>query len=188
MIRAGRAAEVAGHVSDQDGKPLPEVDVRLADVSVASQGRYEAPHEYKVRTDANGNFRFGNVPIGNATIRLHKAGYCRPGLGHAVTTPAKDIVLGMMKSAAIQVTVDFAGMARPSGYIVEMEPDGGAAVGKWSGSGNIDAMNQITFKDVPPGYYEIHGHPNPSRANERTKPLLVELKGGETKTLTIRAH
>src|SRR6185312_17489747 len=97
--------------------------------------------------------------------------YCRPGLGQPVTTPANDVALVMKKSANVRVTVDFTGKSRPDGYIVNMAPEEGAGVGKWSGSGNIDAKNQISFKDVPPGRYVLHGQPNPSSANQETAPV-----------------
>jgi hypothetical protein len=93
----------------------------------------------------------------------------------------------MMKSARLRVTVDFNGKNRPTDYIVEIEPEGGSAVGTWGGSGNIDAHNQIAFYDVPPGRYVLHGHPNPSSANERTKPLTIELKGGRSTEITLSA-
>jgi hypothetical protein len=182
------SAEVTGHVSDEEGKPLAEVEVRLANVAVAELGRYEAPHEFTTKTGADGNFRLTSVPAGSATIRLHKKGYCRPGLGHAVSTPAKDIVLGMLKSAGVEVTVDFGSKVRPAAYIVEIEPSDGAAVGKWSGSGHIDSANQIRFDDIPPGRYVLQGHPNPTSEDQRTKPLLVELTGGETRKITIPAN
>jgi hypothetical protein len=93
----------------------------------------------------------------------------------------------MMKSAAVEVTVDFGKATRPAGYIVRIEPSDGAAVGKWSGSGNINASNQISFTDVTPGNYVIQGQPNPSSGDQRTKPRLVELKGGVTSKITIPA-
>jgi hypothetical protein len=161
--------------------------VRLGDVVSGADGRYESPHEYRSQTDANGQFRLEQVPVGSATIWPHKAGYCRPGLGQPITTPAKEVALHMMKSARVRVTVDFTGRDRPAGYIVHMEPEGGAAVGKWSGSGNIDAENRLSFDDVPPGRYVLHGQPNPSAANEHTEPLTIELKGGQTSEVRLPA-
>ena len=72
----------------------------------------------------------------------------------------------MSKSPRIIVTVDFAGDARPEGYIVEIKPEAGNAVGSWGGSGNIDAGNQIMFRDIPPGRYVIQGRPNPFCAKQ----------------------
>jgi hypothetical protein len=93
----------------------------------------------------------------------------------------------MHKSARLRVRVDFGGKARPAGYLVDIEPEGGSKIGSWGGSGNIDAHNEITFSDFPPGRYVLRGHPNPSRADEQTKPLTVDLKGGRLTEITLRA-
>ena len=108
-----------------------------------------------------GKFEFKNVPAGSASVWIHKKGYVRLGLGPKITTPAKDVDLQMYPSAQLIVTVAFAAVARDGGYIVNIEPEGGGGVGTWGGSGNIDNKNQITFKDVPPGKYVLHGRPNP---------------------------
>jgi hypothetical protein len=42
---------------------------------------------------------------------------------------------------------------------VEMTPERGQAVGSWGGSANIDAGNQVMFREVPPGRYTIQGRP-----------------------------
>jgi len=151
-------------------------------------GRYESPSEYISNTNADGRFRADQVPKGSATIWLHKSGYCRPGLSQPIQTPASDVQLGMIKSARVQITIDFTGKDRPQGYIVNMVPEGGEAVGKWGGSGNIDAKNQIAFEDVPPGRYVLQGQPNPSSANQQTKPLTIDLKGGQTTDVTLPAR
>jgi hypothetical protein len=182
-----RPAPVSGRVTDDSGKPLPDAEVRLQDVVSASGGRYESPLGYTARTDAEGLFRLERVPAGKAVIWVHKPGYCRPGLGLEVTTPKDDIALEMMRSASVRVTVDFGGKERPAGYIVQIQPEGGEAVGKFGGSGNIDAANQISYKDVPPGRYVLQGQPNPSSGDQRTEPVTIDLKGGQAVDVTLRA-
>lgn len=183
-----RAATVAGRVTDETGKPLAEVEVRLSNVEADDGRRYQAPHEYAAKTDADGRFRIDQVPVGNASVWLRKQGYCRPGLGQPIVTPTRDVALSMMKSATVRVAVDFGGKERPEAYIVEMEPEGGEAVGKWSGSGMIDANNQITYKDVPPEQYIISGRPNPGSDDQESESITVDLKGGETTEVTLRAR
>jgi hypothetical protein len=182
-----RSAPVSGRVTDENGQPLADVSVRLDNVQPMSGGRYESPLEYTFKTDAEGRFQADAVPLGKATIRLYKAGYCRPGLGLPITTPKGDVELQMMKSANVRVTVDFTGKERPDGYMVKIQPEGGDAVGKYGGSGNIDAKNQISYTDVPPGRYVLSGQPNPGSSNERTDPVTVDLKGGETSEVTLKA-
>src|SRR5262249_16692271 len=69
---------IAGRVVDEDGKPLPDVEVRIQDLSTESGGRYESPLETAFKTGKDGRFRADLLPAGRATIWLHKPGYCRP--------------------------------------------------------------------------------------------------------------
>jgi hypothetical protein len=180
-------ATVSGRITDDDGKPLEGVDVRLDNVEPETGGRYESPLEYTFKTDAEGRFRAEQVPRGTATIWLNKPGYCRPGLGMPITTPKADVAMKMMKSASVCVTVDFADKQRPTGYMVSIAPEGGEVVGSYGGSGNIDARNQMTFKTVPPGRYVLRGRPNPGSDAEETGPVTVDLKGGQTAEVTLKA-
>lgn len=178
---------VSGRITDEAGQPLAEVNVRLGNVAPNRGGRYESDADYATQTDADGQFRLEWAPVGTAAVRLHKAGYCRPGLGEPIIVPTADISLTMTASAQVCVMIDFAATERPAEYIVEMEPEEGAAVGKWSGSGRIDGQGQITFTDVPPGRYVVQGHPNPSSADQRTEPQTIDLQGGQTTQITLRA-
>ncbi|MHB8862959.1 MAG: carboxypeptidase regulatory-like domain-containing protein [Pirellulaceae bacterium] len=182
-----RAAGVSGYVTDDANQPLADAEVRLGNVGTDTQGRYESPHDYSTRTDAQGHFRFDAVPVGNATVRPHKKGYCWPGLGQEITIPTDSLKLQMTQSAQVRVTVDFSGLERPAGYIVQMEPEGGSQVGKWSGSGNIDVENQIAFADVPPGRYVIRGQPNPGSENQRSKSVTIDLQGGAAIEISLPA-
>jgi hypothetical protein len=186
--RLSRHAPVSGRVTDDTGKPLDGVDVRLDNVQPESGGRYESPDGYEFKTDADGRFRAERVPAGKATVWVHKSGYCRPGLGLPITTPKGDVELQMMKSAGVRVTVDFAGKVRPQGYIVSIAPEGGEAVGSYGGSGNIDAKGQMSFENVPPGRYVLRGRPNPGSDAEETEPVGVDLKGGQAAEVTLKAR
>ena len=182
-----RPAPVAGKVMDEAGKPLPDVDVRLDNVQPASGRRYETPGGYQFKTDDEGRFRAQLVPAGTATVWIHKAGYCRPGLGHPITTPKLDLELQMMKSASVQVTIIFNGKARPGGYMVSIKPEGGEVVGSYGGSGNIDAQDRMTFENVPPGKYFLQGRPNPGSDGEQTELIAIELKGGQVLQIRLKA-
>src|SRR5262249_48625594 len=146
-----RPAPVSGRVVDDAGQPLADVEVRILDVASDVGGRYESPDEYTCRTGPDGRFHVDRVPVGRATIWVHKRGYCRPGLGLPIVAPAKDIELSMLKSAGVRVTVEFAGPKPPGGYIVQIEPEGGSKVGSWGGSGEVDGAHRIAFHDIPPG-------------------------------------
>jgi hypothetical protein len=161
------------------------VEVRLADVESAAGIRYELPDASTCRTDADGRFRSDQVPLGRASVWLHESGYCKPGPRRLITAPATDLAFVMIKAGRLEVTVDFTGRDRHEGYIVQVEPVGGAGVGTWGGSGSIDAKNQIAFDNIPPGRYVVRGQPNPSIANQQTAPMTIDLKGGQTTAITL---
>ena len=178
---------VSGIVVDAEGKPLADVRVRFDDPIAEPGEDYAATLGKEVKTDADGKFFSDQIPRGQTTIWIHKEGYCRPGLGLPVKTPISDVKLSMGKSSQIEVVVEFKKTERPQGYIVEIEPEGGSVVGSWGGSGNIDAANTITFKNVPPGRYILKGRPNPGSTNQETDPVTIELVGGETEPVVLEA-
>jgi protocatechuate 3,4-dioxygenase beta subunit len=183
-----RPASISGRVTDDSGRPLADVEVQIHDVASGVGGRYESPEDPSCRTDADGRFHWDRLPVGRATIWAHKRGYCRPGLGLPIATPAKDIELSMLRSAGVRVVVEFAG-PRPTGqYLVEIEPEGGSVIGSWGGSGQVDAANRIAFHEAPPGRYVLRGKPNPSDGKQHLAgPVTVELKGGQTLPVTLHA-
>jgi hypothetical protein len=183
-----RPGPVSGRITDEAGQPVGDVEVQFQDRVSIDGGRYETPDETWPRTDVDGRFRSDRIPIGHATIWIHKSGYCRPGLGLPVATPADDLTMSLIRSARVRVEVDFRGVDRPAGYMVQMKPEGGEAVGKWSGSGDIDAANRIGFDDVPPARYVLRGRPNPSSGDRETSPIVVDLKGGQTAEVTLKAR
>jgi hypothetical protein len=182
-----RPAQVSGRVTDEAGAPLGDVQVQFADVVSEPGGRYDTPAETEAKSDADGAFRFDGLPIGRATIWVHKKGYVRPGVGMPIEAPAEHVQLTMIKSASARVTVDFQNSEKPEGYIVRITPEGGERTGSFGGSGNIDAANQLAFENVPPGRYTFSGRPNPGGDDEETEPVTVELKGGETSAITLKA-
>lgn len=182
-----RPATVAGRISDDAGQPLADVEVRTQNVTTSTGARYESALAPNIKTGADGRFRTEQIPVGKVTIWVHKPGYCRPGLGEPIATPNEEVNLTMSRAGRIVVTVDFKGKQRPQGYMVHIEPEGGNAVGTYGGSGNIDAQNQISFDNVPPARYVLRGQPNPGSSNERTDPVTIDLKGGQTTEIKLGA-
>lgn len=178
---------VSGHVVDPQGKPLADVDVRLDDIDVNKSTGYELASNSSTKTDEEGRFVFDAVPVGSAKVWIHKKDYVRPGLGSKIEIPSKDIKLVMSKAAGLHVKVDFSAAKRAGDYLVHVEPEGGEQVGKWSGDGNITKDDDVVYSNIPPGRYTVKGRPNPGSQNQETKPILVELKGGEVTELTIKA-
>jgi hypothetical protein len=180
-------AAVSGCVTDESSQPLADVNVRFSDVAVGKGERYESSQEYQCKTGSDGRFHIDRLPRGTATIWLSKFGYCRPGLGQPINTPEENVALVMTRSARLRVKVDFGASKRPEGYLVQIEPECGSVVGSWGGSGNIDAHDEVSFSDIPPGRYKLSGQPNPSRADQQTTPITVDLKGGRLTEVTIEA-
>lgn len=181
------AGKVSGRVVDQEGKPLADVDVRIDDLDTKKSTGYDVPGGDPVKTDREGRFVFEGVPVGSGKIWLHKPGYVRPGLGLKIEIPSANAKLVMVLAAKLHISVDFSESKRAGDYIVHCEPEGGQQIGKWSGDGNIGADNDITYESIPPGRYTVKGRPNPGSTNQETKPIPVELKGGETTEVTIKA-
>lgn len=182
-----KIATVSGRVTDEGGKPLGEVEVQFANVVATNGERYETPEGEPIKTDAEGRFMTDRVPVGKASIWLRKPGYVRPGLGLPIEMPAADPPLSMNKSAAIVIKVDFGGRERAGGYMVEMKPEEGEAVGRWSGSGDVNAEGTLRWSEIPPGKYVLVGRPNPGSESEQTEPVTVDLRGGETAEVTLNA-
>lgn len=182
-----RPATISGRVTDAAGQPLADATVRLGDVVSADESRYESPDKYEVSSDTLGRFCIEQAPVGTATVRVYKPGYARPGLGKSITIPTDGLSLRMSRAAGLRVTVDFPGTARPEQYIVNIEPEGGSTIGSWGGSAHVNDQNVVNFENVPPGNYVVDGHPNPTREDQRTDPITIELSGGETTDVTLMA-
>jgi hypothetical protein len=184
LAKAGR---VSGKVVGKDGKPLADVSVRLDDLDVGKTNNYDVPIETPVKTDRDGRFVFEQTPIGSGKIWVNKPGYVRPGLGSKVEIPATDVTIVMLQAASLHVRVDFTDTQRPGDYMIHCEPEEGEEVGKWSGDASISAENDFKFENIPPGRYVVKGRPNPGAASQETKPVVVDLKGGQTTELTVKA-
>jgi hypothetical protein len=181
-----RPATVAGRVTD-GGQPLADVEVRLDGATASDGSYYERAVVPTIKTNKDGRFRAEGLPIGGVNVWVHKPGYIRPGLRLSISTPKEDVELSMIKAGRIVVTVDFTGKERPKGYIVQIAPEEGAAVGSYSGSGQINDKNQISFDYVPPGRYVVRGRPNPGADNQQTEPVAAPVMSGQTAEIKITA-
>jgi hypothetical protein len=182
-----RPTTISGRVVDDEDRPLEGVEVGVDGILAEPGGRYDSPVEQKYVTDREGRFVAEALPIGRATVRVHKPGYVRPGLGLDVEMPAKDVVLTMLRSSSIEVTVDFSDTVRPEGYIVQIEDAKGPVVGSWGGTANIDADGKVKFENVPPGRYVLTGRPNPGADAQETDPTPIDLGPGEEWAATLKA-
>ena len=86
-----------------------------------------------------------------------------------------------------EVVVDFGGKAKPEDYLVKIEPETGLVIGSWGGNASVDGSGFARFTNVPPGKYVLWGRPNPGADSDETKKVPVEVKGGETREVTLKA-
>lgn len=181
--RIAKPVDFSGRVL-ANGKPAAGVSVRLIGITPDGDRRYESTQQFDATTDEQGEFRIEALP-GKGVIGLSKEGFVRPGLAPEVMVPSEPTDWELTGAAHVTVIVLFQTTEVPEQYMVQLEPEGGNKVGSWGGSAKIDDLNQVVFKNVPPGRYLLLGHPNPYSADEKTEPVLLDLKGGETITETI---
>ncbi len=181
-----KTATVGGRVLDDKDKPLAEVDIRLWDMA-GEDGQYETVDAKPCKSIADGTFELQCFEGAKGSIQAHREGYIRPGLGTPITAPAKDIVLKMDRSGSILVRVKFPVNRKKGDYMIHIEPVGGSKVGSWGGSGNINEENELQFKDVPAGEYELFGRPNPGSDSEKTETVYVTLTPGKASVIEVEA-
>lgn len=182
-----KAAELSGRVVDSEGQPLAGVRIHIRDLTDTTQNSYRTPQDPVAMTQADGSFTVTQLPVGSARLTGHLQGFVGPGLGVETELPADSVELVLAKAASIRISVEFEQPRGGAGYIVEMIPEGGEKIGSWSGTSNLDAADQVHFKNVPAGRYQVSGRPNPGRSSQRTKPKLVILKGGSDLQVTLQA-
>jgi hypothetical protein len=173
------AVTLTGTVTDESGHPLAGASVRLG----SAYGQITTD----VLTDKSGRFECDELPQGELTLSAFKDGYVHPGLGDAVRAPAADVKLTMFRAGGVDVVVDFGGKAKPEEYLVHIEPEGGLKIGSWGGAGRADSSGFAKFTNVPPGKYVLWGRPNPGADSDETPKVPVEVKGGETREVTLKA-
>ena len=184
------ASTLSGRVTDEAGKPVADVAVRLSDVMPAgSTGGYRLLNESLGKTAADGRFQSDQVPAGKARIGLHKAGYILP----RIRSPNLDsgerprLQIGAIRTDSRHCRVSW---RRASAGLSGRNRCGRRTrVGQWGGSGDIDQQNQIVFSDMPPGRYILQGHPNPFTISrdKRSKPVTIDVKGGQSAEITLSA-
>ena len=174
------AVTLAGMVTDESGQPLEGASVRLG-----SAYGLTTP---ELLTDKLGRFESDEVPHGELTLRASKEGYVHLGLGDGVQAPAADVKLTLFRAGGIDVVVDFGGKAKPEDYLVKIEPEGGLVIGSWGGNASVDGSGFARFTNVPPGKYVLWGRPNPGADSDETRKVPVEVKGGETREVTVKAR
>ena len=170
-----RPAPVSGLITDDAGKPLPGAKLELDEVVTGKEGYYVSPQGYVFKSDAAGRFHLDLVPAGSARIWLRESGYCLVPRGcQPITMPIKEVALRVTKPGRVHVTLEFAGKDRPARYYLDIQPEGGNAIGTYGGGGEFDTKRPIIFDGVRPGRYVLHGR-------------TIEVKSGQTTEVKLSA-
>ncbi|MBC8290062.1 MAG: carboxypeptidase regulatory-like domain-containing protein [Planctomycetes bacterium] len=176
------AVELSGVVKDPEGKPVKGARVGLRDL-VTKGGVHYGKKE--LVTDKNGRFQTDQIPAGKVTLWAHKTGFL-PAT-EVAQSPTKNVELKLGLAGELEITVDFGEKGKKGGYIVNIEEAAGSKIGSWGGSANVNDKGQYTFKNVPPNKYVIWGRPNPGSTKQTTDKVTVELTGGQSTKVTLKA-
>jgi hypothetical protein len=176
-----------GQVVDSEGKPLEGVEVKVTSAMVGDLV-YQLAMDHETKTGADGKFAFAGLPQGKVDMSALRDGYIHIGLIEAKVVPSSNVVITLAKSGGLEVVVEFPENTIYQEYLVEVEPEGGHVAGSYGGSGQVDENNMFVIKNLPPGKYKVHGHPNPTTEAQRTKIQKIEVKPGETAKVTVKVE
>ncbi|QEG00601.1 Cna protein B-type domain protein [Stieleria maiorica] len=192
-VALAKAAEVRVRAVDGQGKPIPDVVVRVRNCIDRSGNFYRVAGEHEYKTDSAGEFVVTDVPHGKLKFISRTQDYFYNSVLNEHDTGESPIVLKLLPTGTVTVSVATAGgQAVTSKYIVEIDQadadrGDGSKVGSWGGSANIAADGSYTFKNIPPGDYVVTGKPNPGRESDRTDPTKVQIKGKDHHDVNLTA-
>ena len=184
-----RPAPMSGRIVDDSGRPLADVEVRVQDVASEAGGRYESPDWYSTRTDADGRFRSDRVPIGHATIWLNKRGYAARGWGRRSRRPRRISSYPCSSPPASASSSNSTGHAAPA-----------ATSSRWSrkaerrsasGRGPGRRCRSIASRSTTSrrgGTSCEGGRIRPAENSQAAGPMTIDLKGGQTLGVTLKAR
>lgn len=177
------STQLRGSVVNADGQPLSDAKVYLTSVTVDEQ-RYELAGGPLVEL-SDGEFTLDGLPQASKIgLRATLAGHIMAR--QEVQLPSDGVELKLTPAGSLTVNVEF-DQPPPTRYVIQLEPEGGNAVGKWGGSANIDEERSYTFQNIPPGTYVLTGKPNPGSVRETTEPLTIKIRGGDNQKVTLKA-
>jgi len=181
-----KAIKVTGTVVDENGRPVPNANVRI-DNPLGPDGKgYSVQSSLETKSDAKGRFTMDSVPAGSGRYRAYADDYIFKGLGEVVPLTEEPVTVPVVMSGKLKVTVDFGDKGQTEEYIVEVAPEGGERVGEWGGTAHLQ-KGTFTFTHIPPGRYTMHARPNPGNQAQQTDDVTAEIKGGETAEVTLKA-
>ena len=183
-VTLAKCAHGRVRVTDNEGKPLPGIKVRVRNCRDLSGSFYRVAGPQLFTSDANGEFVLNDVPEGTIKFQCSTQQYYYNSVLNEHATTESPIILKLQRTGSVKISVTTSdGKPVTSKYIVEITEAGldpnEPAVGSWGGSARIGKDGTCTFKKIPPGSYEVTGKPNPGRVDDRTPPKTVQIKGAD---------
>ena len=174
------ATTLAGTAIDTDGKPLAGITVR-ADAIMGPDGRgYDLPERPQATTDAQGKFALQGLPRGHCQLHAYSKAHLLRDVLKVYEVPSGDVALTLVATGSVKFKVTKADGTPAADAQVSMEPEGGAKVGKWGGSGNVSPDGTLQFDSIPPGKYVASISPGLLITGKDPNAKTVEIKAGET--------
>ena len=187
-IRLAPAASITGTVTDSGGRPVAGVKVRADGVTSIDGRGYEPASRAETTTDAKGKFTLSGLPKGHAQLFARAKNFAQID-PLAVQTLPSEVTLRMTPTGDVRgkvLTPAGDPVAGPAGSVsISLTPEGGEAVGKWSGSMHVNPDGTYAFENVPPGKYVLSTNPHLARQGRDPNARLVEVKGGETAQVDV---
>jgi hypothetical protein len=188
-VRLAAPATLAGTVLDGDGKPAAGVAVR-ADSVMAVDGRgYLLPARVEGTSDAAGAFTIAGLPKGYCQLFARADGYLGADILKVYAVPTAGLTVRVTGTGTVKGRVTKPGGGPPARtYMASLFPEGGEAVGKWSGSADLAADGTFAFEGVPAGKYVATVRPNPGPPPAKGRDpneKAVEVRAGRTEELVF---
>jgi hypothetical protein len=183
-IELAKLASVSGTVTDGEGKPLPNAQVRVDSAMGMDARGYWLPDAPPAVTDANGHFELTRLPAGYLRLSASAPGYHSQSDRTIYDVPSANVALRLFSAGGMRVMVaDKSGKAisrfGDNPIMVSVEPKEGSRIGSWGGVATVRDDGTIEFTNVPPGEYRITSRPNPSSTARQYAPeQIVTVKPG----------
>jgi 5-hydroxyisourate hydrolase-like protein (transthyretin family) len=186
-VKMACPACVKGVVLDVKGNPITGVKMRAVDILSDDGFGYPCVGEKSSVTDEEGRFEICSLPAGSIGLKCESRKLHRKGsIFDQYDVPSDGIKYVMTGTGTITgKVVDKDGKRPKGGILLELEPEGGSRIGKWSYSGNLNKEGTFEIKGIPPGKYVISTRPNPGSAKYEPNIGKVTIEGGKTYEMEI---
>jgi len=186
VIELSTATKVIGTVTDPQGKPLPNIQIR-ADNIMGIDGRgYSMPDRPQVKSDSAGRFTLVDLPTGFTQVFAFAPGWFHVGSLKLYASPdPRGIAVQMVATGTVKGKVVDANGQPAAGGTINVSPPGDP-IGKWGGSMNVAADGTFSFDSVPPGPYTVSTQPQFPGSKPDPNAREIQVESGKTLNVTVK--